>query len=140
MPLPLYLTVASLFVQAGAALIIACVFVGLQRRYWRPFLRHWTWSWLALAAYATLSALARIVHYGRGIDYPPHVAISMLSGIAGCLQLAWLLLGTFELTTGKSLPNETVRRIVISAAVLGGCCSSSSGGTCRTPSWCTSSA
>jgi diguanylate cyclase (GGDEF)-like protein len=119
MPLPLYLTVASLFVQAGAALIIACVFVGLQRRYWRPFLRHWTWSWLALAAYATLSALARIVHYGRGIDYPPHVAISMLSGIAGCLQLAWLLLGTFELTTGTSLPKETVRRIVISAAVLG---------------------
>ena len=119
MPLPLYLTVASLFVQAGAALIIACVFIGLQRRYWRPFLRHWTWSWLALAAYATLSALARIVHYGRGIDYPPHVAISMLSGIAGCLQLAWLLLGTFELTTGTSLPRETVRRIVISAAVLG---------------------
>ena len=119
MPLPLFLTVASLFVQAGAALIIACVFVGLQRRYWRPFLRHWTWSWLALAAYTALSALARLVLYGHTLDYPPHVVISMLSGVAGCLQLAWLLLGTFELTTGNSVSNQTVRRIVIVSAVLG---------------------
>ena len=120
MPLPQYLTVASLFVQSGAALIIACVFVGLQRRYWRPFLRHWTWSWLALAAYTSLSALARIVYVGHGIGYPLHAAISTLSGIAGCLQLAWLLLGTFELTTGASLQKEATRRIVIAAAVAGG--------------------
>jgi len=119
MPLPLFLTVASLFVQAGAALIIACVFVGLQRRYWRPFLRHWTWSWLALAAYTALSAVARLVLYGRTIDYPPHAVISMLSGVAGCLQLAWLLLGTFELTTGNSVSRQTVRRILVASAVLG---------------------
>ena len=66
MPLPRFLTIASLFVLSGAALIIACVFVGLQRRYWRPFLRHWTWSWLALAAYAALSGLARLVAVGHG--------------------------------------------------------------------------
>ena len=119
MPLPTFLTVASLFVQSGAALIIACVFIGLQRRYWRPFLRHWTWSWLALAAYTALSGLARIVAVGHSIDYLPHVAISMLAGVAGCLQLAWLLLGTFELTTGTSLPREAARRTVIAAAVVG---------------------
>jgi diguanylate cyclase (GGDEF)-like protein len=119
MPLPVYLTVASLFVQAGAALIIACVFVGLKRRYWRPFLRHWTWSWLALAAYCALSGLARIVLPGHQIDYLPHVLISALSGVAGCLQLTWLLLGTFELTTGQSLPEKAVRRIVIAAALFG---------------------
>jgi diguanylate cyclase (GGDEF)-like protein len=119
MPLPRFLTIASLFVLSGAALIIACVFVGLQRRYWRPFLRHWTWSWLALAAYAALSGLARIVAVGHTIDYLPHVAISMLAGLAGCLQLAWLVLGTFELTSGASLPHATERRIVTAAAVLG---------------------
>ena len=48
MPLPTFMTVASLLVQAGAALIIACVFIGLQRRYWRPFLRHWTRSSLRM--------------------------------------------------------------------------------------------
>ena len=119
MPLPQYMTVASLLVQAGAALIIACVFVGLQRRYWRPFLRHWTRSWLALAAYTAFSALARIVLVGRTIEFWPHAAISVMAGIAGCLQLAWLLLGTFELTTGKSLPKETVRRIVIGTVLFG---------------------
>jgi diguanylate cyclase (GGDEF)-like protein len=119
MPLPTFLTVVSLLVQAGAALIIACVFVGLKRRYWRPFLTHWTWSWLALAAYATLRALALVVGFRRTFVYPPHVLISMLSGIAGCLQLTWLLLGTLEMTTGKSLDKRTARRLLIAAAVLG---------------------
>jgi len=119
MPLPTFLTVVSLLMQAGTALIIACVFVGLKRRYWRPFLTHWTWSWLALAAYATLRALALIVGFRRTFVYPPHVLISMLSGVAGCLQLTWLLLGTFEMTTGKSLDKHTARRLLIAAAVVG---------------------
>jgi diguanylate cyclase (GGDEF)-like protein len=119
MPLPRFLTVVSLFVQAGAALLIAWVFVGLQRRYWRPFLRHWTWSWLALAAYSALSGLARMVLTGHSIEFVPHAAISVLAGVAGCLQLTFLLLGTFELTTGNSLPRETVRRIVAATVVVG---------------------
>jgi diguanylate cyclase (GGDEF)-like protein len=119
MPLPRFLTVVSLFVQAGAALVIASVFIGLQRRYWRPFLRHWTWSWLALAAYAALSGLARVVLNGRTIEFPPHAAIAVLAGVAGCLQLAYLVLGTFELTTGNSLPKARVRRVVVATVVVG---------------------
>ena len=119
MPLSRFLTVTSLLLQAGAALIIACVFVGLKRRYWRPFLSHWTWSWLALAAYATLRAVAQFVGYNHTIVYLPHVLISMASGVAGCLQLTWLLLGTFELTTGKSLEKPEARRVLIAAAIVG---------------------
>ena len=119
MPLPRFLTVVSLFVEAGAALIIAWVFIGLQRRYRRPFLRHWTRSWLALAAYAALSGLARVVLNGRTIEFPPHAAIAVLAGVTGCLQLTYLMLGTFELTTGHSLPKEMVRRVVIATIVVG---------------------
>jgi diguanylate cyclase (GGDEF)-like protein len=119
MPLPTFLTVASLLLQAGAAIIIACVFVGLKRRYWRPFLSHWTWSWLALAVYATLRAATLIIGYGRTFAYPPHVLISMASGVAGFLQLAWLLLGTFELTTGTSLDTRTTRKLLFVAAIIG---------------------
>ena len=119
MPLPTYLSVASFLVLSGAALIIACVFVGLQRRYWRPFLRHWTWSWLALAAYAALSAVSRIIGVGYAIDYPPSIVVAMLSGVAGYLQIVWLLLGTFELTTANSLPKATVRRLIIAAVAFG---------------------
>jgi diguanylate cyclase (GGDEF)-like protein len=119
MPLPLFVTVAGLFVECGAALVIACVFIGLQRRYWRPFLRHWTWSWFALAGYTAASALSRIVNVGHQIDYVPHILLSMLAGVTGCLQLSWLLLGTFELTTGRSLERRTARRLVIAAGLVG---------------------
>ena len=119
MPLHTFVTVASLLVQAGAALLIAFVFVGLKRRYWRPFLSHWMWSWLALAAYAALRAAALTLGYGRTFGYPPHVLVSVMSGVAGCLQLTWLLLGTFELTTGNSLDKRSTRRLLIAAAVIG---------------------
>ena len=138
MPLPQYMTVASLFVQAGAALIIAWVFVGLQRRYWRPFLRHWTRSWLALAAYTALSALARIVLVGRTIEFVLHAAISVMSGIAGCLQLAWLLLGTFELTTGKTSRRRRCDASSSGPLCSAHCCRRCSGGTRRTARWSTS--
>jgi len=119
MPLHTFVTVASLLVQAGAALLIAFVFVGLKRRYWRPFLSHWMWSWLALAAYAALRAAALTLGYGRTFGYPPHVLVSVMSGVAGCLQFTWLLLGTFELTTGNSLDKRSTRRLLIAAAVIG---------------------
>ncbi len=119
MPLHTFVTVASLLVQAGAALLIAFVFGGLKRRYWRPFLSHWTWSWLALAAYAALRAAALTLGYGRTFGYPPHVLVSVMSGVAGCLQLTWLLLGTFELTTGNSLDQRATRRLLIAAAIIG---------------------
>jgi diguanylate cyclase (GGDEF)-like protein len=119
MPLPSFLTIASLFVQSGAALIIACVFVGLHRRYWRPFLRHWTWSWLALAAYTAVSALSRIVGQHHAIDYPPHMVLAVLAGIAGYLQIAWLLLGTAELTSGRPFQKQTSQRIILGVAIAG---------------------
>ena len=52
----LLLSVTGLLLQAGAALLIATVFSGLHSRYWRPFLRHWTWSWVALAMHSVARA------------------------------------------------------------------------------------
>jgi diguanylate cyclase (GGDEF)-like protein len=119
MPLHTYVTVASLFVMSGAAMIIACVFFGLHRRYWRPFLQHWTWSWLALAGYASFSAAARIVGLRRGIDDPFNMALAALSGISGYLQIAWLLLGTSELATGAPFKRRTSRWIIAGVAIGG---------------------
>ncbi|MEO8562081.1 MAG: EAL domain-containing protein [bacterium] len=119
MPLPTFLTVASLYVQSGAALLIACVFFGLHRRYWRPFLRHWTWSWLALAAYSACAATARVVGLGRGIDDPINMVLAALSGISGYLQILWLLLGTTELATGLPFERRTSRTIMVGVAIGG---------------------
>ena len=119
MPLPTFLTVASLFVQSGAALLIACVFFGLHRRYWRPFLQHWTWSWLALSAYSGFSGVARIVGLTRGIDDPINLTLAALCGVTGYLQIAWLLFGTTELATGAPFQRRTSRWIIAGVAVLG---------------------
>jgi diguanylate cyclase (GGDEF)-like protein len=117
MPLPTFLTVAGLFVLSGAAVIIACVFFGLHRRYWRPFLRHWTWSWLALAIYTACSAISRIVGLSRPINDPIHIALAILSGISGYLQIAWLLLGTAELASGVPFQRITSRRVIAGVAL-----------------------
>ncbi|MEO6526553.1 MAG: EAL domain-containing protein [Gemmatimonadaceae bacterium] len=112
MPLPTFLTVAGLYVLSGAALLIACVFFGLHRRYWRPFLRHWTWSWVALGIYTACSATARIVGVTRPITDPIHISLAILSGISGYLQIAWLLLGTAELASGVPFQRVTSRRVI----------------------------
>jgi diguanylate cyclase (GGDEF)-like protein len=117
MPLPTFLTVAGFLVLSAAALLIACVFFGLHRRYWRPFLQHWTWSWLALSAYTACSALSRLVGVSRPIDDPLHMMLSVLAGISGYLQLTWLLLGTTELATGLPFQRRTSRRIILGVAV-----------------------
>jgi len=119
MPLPTFLTVASLFVQSGAALIIACVFFGLHRRYWRPFLRHWTWSWLALSAYSAFSGAARIVGLRRGIDDPLNMLLASICGVTGYLQITWLLLGTTELATGVPIQRRASRWIIAGVAIAG---------------------
>jgi diguanylate cyclase (GGDEF)-like protein len=117
MPLPTFVTVAGLYVLSGAALIIAFVFFGLHRRYWRPFLRHWTWSWLALAVYSAASATARIVGLTHQINAPIHVALAVLSGISGYLQITWLLFGTSELASGVPFQRRTSRWIIVGVAV-----------------------
>ncbi len=118
MTLPLFLTVAGLLVQSAAALLVAAVFGGLHRRYWRPFLRHWTWSWLALAVHAGMGATAVVLAATRPINDPVRFALALVAGVAGYLQITWLLLGTRELT-GRSLGTRENRRLVAAVVALG---------------------
>ena len=119
MALSTILSIASLFVQSAAALLVAAVFLGLQRRYWRPFLRHWTWSWFALAVQSGAGASALVLSGFRALDDPIRFTLALVSGIAGYLQIAWLLLGTTELTTGKSYAPRTSRWAIGAVALFG---------------------
>ena len=119
MALSTILSIASLFVQSAAALLVAAVFLGLQRRYWRPFLRHWTWSWFALAIQSGAGASALVLSGSRPLDDPLRFSLALVSGIAGYLQIAWLLLGTTELTTGRAYPPRISRWAIGAVALLG---------------------
>ncbi|MEP6991502.1 MAG: EAL domain-containing protein [bacterium] len=113
------LSVVGLFAQSGVAILIAFVLGGLLRRYWRPFLRHWTWSWVALAIHAGAGASALVLAQWRPIDDPIRLTLAVAAGIGGYLQIAWLLLGTAELTSGRAYPARTTRWIIAAVTVVG---------------------
>lgn len=119
MPLSTVITVAGFFTQSAVAVLIALVLGGLLRRYWRPFLRHWTWSWMALAVQSGAGAGALVLARWRAIDDPLRLSLAVASGVAGYLQIAWLLLGTSELTSGRALPRRTTRWLIAGVSVFG---------------------
>ena len=113
------LSFTGLFAQSGVAILIAAVLGGLLRRYWRPFLRHWTWSWVALAVHAGAGAGALVLAQWRPIDDPSRLSLALVAGIGGYLQIAWLLLGTFELTSGRAVSARTTRWIITGVTLFG---------------------
>src|SRR5437870_2371958 len=112
MPLPTFLTVSGLFAESAVAILIALVFSGLLRRYWRPYLRHWTWSWIALAVHAASGASAITLSLWLPITNPLRLSLALIAGVAGYLQIACLLLGTIELTRGNAVSAQIVKRIL----------------------------
>lgn len=119
MPLSTVITVAGLFTQSAVSVLIALVLGGLLRQYWRPFLRHWTWSWVALSVYAGAGASALVLAQWRPIDDPLRLSLALAAGVGGYLQIAWLLLGTSELAFGRVLPERTTRWIIAAVSVAG---------------------
>ncbi len=119
MVLTTILSIAALFAQSGVAILIALVLEGLRRRYWRPFLLHWIWSWIALAVHAGTGATAVVLAQWLPITQPFRLGLAVTAGIAGYLQIAWLLLGTTELATGRALSSRTERWIIAAVSIIG---------------------
>src|SRR4051812_43882212 len=121
MALSTVLSITGLFAQSGVAILIAVILGWLLRLYWRPFLRHWAWSWLALAVHAGAGGSAILVGawWGAPVDDPLRFSLALFAGIAGYLQIAWLLLGTAELASGQALPARTTRWIILAVTLVG---------------------
>ncbi len=116
---PTLLSVVGLLAQSGVAVLIAVVFGGLLRRYWRPYLRHWTYSWIGLAVHAGAGGIAILLSQWFPVTHPARFALALAAGIAGYLQIAWLVLGTGELTAGRALRPRTSRLLLAGLTLLG---------------------
>lgn len=120
---PMFLTtvlsIAALFAQSGVAILIAVLLEGLRRRYGRPFLLHWTWSWIALALHTGAGATSVLLAQWLPITHPLRLSLAVTAGMAGYLQIAWLLLGTAELATGKARSARTERWIIAAVSITG---------------------
>jgi diguanylate cyclase (GGDEF)-like protein len=100
--------------QAGGALVMALVLVGFHRLYQREYLRTWAWSWWAFCVWMGASALGQLLAWS---DLPlPEIQtlLIVLSLISAYWHVAWLLFGTYEMATTRSVPERT------ETVVLGG--------------------
>jgi diguanylate cyclase (GGDEF)-like protein len=99
-----FVVLATLDAQALAAAVIASLLFGFFRQYRKTYLLHWTLSWVALAAFDAARA--------SGLAVP--------AGIAGYLQVGWLVFGVFELVRRRPLRLVTSRWTLVALGAAGG--------------------
>jgi diguanylate cyclase (GGDEF)-like protein len=117
---PLTLTVLfTVAAQAMGALVIAAILTAFHRHHHRPHLRRWTGSWLSLAVSLLAGGVAFAAVGHVPATHPLRLSASVIAGVAGYLQAAWLLIGAVELGRGEPLPRLTVRRGLVAAIALG---------------------
>jgi diguanylate cyclase (GGDEF)-like protein len=105
---------ATYFVQALGALLTAVVFHALYRSYGRGYLLAWTRSWLALSVFQVYAGITRAAGASWSPTHPATLALAAIASLAGWYQVAWLMLGTYELTMRRPLP-ATLRRPIFAA-------------------------
>ena len=109
----------SFIMQAGGALLTAAVFRSFQRYYQKDYLSHLQWSWLALSVHLLAGAVGLYLSSTLSAIHPVRLFVATVAGVAGFTQIPLVFFGTYELTTGRSIAPERLRRVVIAAAATG---------------------
>ena len=110
---------ATFIVQAIGAILLAIVLLGFYRHYRRGFLIHWALSWFALCAYLLGWVGRYFLTPYFGVWHPLTLGVSSLTIAAGYLQIAWLILGAYELSIGKPVSRRYSRLAVAGLLVAG---------------------
>jgi diguanylate cyclase (GGDEF)-like protein len=116
--LPL-VVVTGYLAQAACAIVVALVLVSFHRHYHREYLRHWAWSWWAFACFlggAAATHLPAVSSRPASSWLAPSAALAALVG--GYCQAGWLLLGTYEVATGRQVSRRRGRLLIASLALV----------------------
>jgi diguanylate cyclase (GGDEF)-like protein len=98
---------AGYLAQGLCAVLIAVVLHRFQSSWNRPHLRHWERSWWAFCVYLFAGAASMLLALRPGaFALSARTVFSTASLVGGYWQVAWLLIGTREATTGR----RTLRR------------------------------
>ena len=109
---------AALVAQAVGALLLGGLLLGFHRHYRKGYLQHWAWSWVCFAVYA-LGAVAGLLLANRlAAVHPAAIVAAVVSGVAGYLQLGFLVFGAYELEAGRP-PRRLPRRLIPALALVG---------------------
>ena len=113
-----FLAVSHYIAAAVLVGVVAALLTGFYRVFGRAYLRYWALSWWAFAV--TEAASAASIGLSRlSADHPSRLGLSALSMVASALQVAWLLIGTWEVTRGRRVERRT-EGILIAVAVAFG--------------------
>jgi diguanylate cyclase (GGDEF)-like protein len=111
---------ATFLAQAVGGAVLALLLSHFHRQYHRGYLAHWMRSWWSLSIFHSAGALGLFLATQFEAAHPARIFVSVIIGIAGYLQISWLLFGAWELARRRPVRLSAERTILISAAVLGG--------------------
>lgn len=107
------------FCQSTLAIILAVVFRHYYRAYARNYLRLWSLSFIALGIYSATAAASYFLAVDYRSDHPLRLALSSLSLAAVYPQVAWLMLGTWELASNLTITRRRERVLIGLLALFG---------------------
>ncbi len=114
-------TVITSTAQTVTAMVMAILLLGFQRQYRKDYLRHWTLSWTALAAYYVASSVGIALGVGYNIPsaHPVRILTAVVAGVFGYTNIAWLLFGIFELLRRRPVRIRVYWRTLGAVALFG---------------------
>jgi diguanylate cyclase (GGDEF)-like protein len=116
------LAVAATFMaQTLGAIVLALLLLSFHRQYRKSYLLHWTFACAALAVFNLASGLTIVLD--TLWHYPAHhafvVAVRFTAGVAGWLEIGWLLFGVFELVRRRPVRLLDAQRILFALTAIG---------------------
>ena len=109
---------AALVAQAVGALLLGALLLAFHRQYRKGYLRHWAWSWLSFSVHLATSAVALDLSDQMPAAHPVQLVLAGLSGMAGYLQLAFVIVGAYQLEAGRP-PQRVPPRLFPALALTG---------------------
>jgi diguanylate cyclase (GGDEF)-like protein len=119
MPESSILVFAAFAAQTAGAAVIAVLLYGFLRQYRKSYLQHLTASWAALCVFQLGEAAEVLARWWKPGAHGAIATISVVSGIAGYLQIAWLLFGVYELLRRRPVRLRVARQVIIALTVVG---------------------
>jgi diguanylate cyclase (GGDEF)-like protein len=109
---------AALVAQAVGSLLLGLLLLAFHRQYRKGYLRLWAWSWLSWCAHLAASALGLYLSDRMSALHPAQLVLAGVSGIAGYLQLAFVVAGAYQLEAGRA-PQRLPPRLFPALALAG---------------------
>jgi diguanylate cyclase (GGDEF)-like protein len=110
---------ATFLAQAVEALLVAGLLLGFHRLYRRAYLRDWAWGWTALAVFLVAGAAGLATLPALGARHPLTLLLAVLASVAAYWNVAWLLLGCYEIVTGRPVGPPRRRLLLGGLALVG---------------------